>query len=81
MRETEGEPQVGRWTRRLVLFLRMMAAVSMVKGVYHWARCLRHRRRRHLRISVDRLQTATIFFAVIDLVAAVGCGWRRPGAR
>jgi hypothetical protein len=26
-------------------------------------------------------QTATVYFAVIELVAAVGCGWRRRGAR
>src|SRR5665811_2430935 len=36
--EGEGEPSVGRWTRRLVLFLRVMAAVSMLKGLYHWSR-------------------------------------------
>ena len=25
------------WTRRLVFFLRIMAVVSVVKGLYHWA--------------------------------------------
>jgi hypothetical protein len=63
----------GRWTKRLVLFLRVMAAVSMVKGLYHWARVVGIG-------SGDELfeyhsiawQTATVFFAVIDLVAAVG---------
>src|ERR1700757_2554509 len=25
------------WTRRLVLFLRIMAVLSIVKGLYHWA--------------------------------------------
>ena len=25
------------WTRRLVLFLRIMAVVSVAKGLYHWA--------------------------------------------
>ena len=25
------------WTRRLVLFLRTMATVSMFKGIYHWS--------------------------------------------
>ncbi len=72
--ETEAGPEVGRWTRRLVLFLRVMAAVSMIKGLYHWARVTG--------IGVDQSdlfayhsvawQTATVFFAVIDLVAAVG---------
>ena len=31
------EVREGRWTSRLVLFLRVMAAVSMLKGLYHWA--------------------------------------------
>ena len=25
------------WTRRLVLFLRIMAVVSVLQGLYHWA--------------------------------------------
>ena len=25
------------WTRRLVLFLRVMAVLSILKGLYHWA--------------------------------------------
>jgi uncharacterized membrane protein (DUF2068 family) len=72
--EAEAGPQVGRWTHRLVLFLRLMAGVSMIKGLYHWARVTG--------IGVDpsdlfayhsvAWQTATVFFAVIDLVAAVG---------
>ena len=36
--EDEAERAVGLWTRRLVLFLRVMAAVSMLKGLYHWSR-------------------------------------------
>src|SRR5258705_766157 len=31
------EPDENAWTRRLVLFLRVMAVVSIVKGLYHWA--------------------------------------------
>ena len=27
----------GTWTEYLVLFLRIMAGISMVKGVYHWS--------------------------------------------
>jgi uncharacterized membrane protein (DUF2068 family) len=74
VREQAAEPSIGRWTRRLIFFLRVMAAVSMVKGLYHWARVCG--------IGVDESelftsqavawQVATIFFAVIDLVAAVG---------
>ncbi|HWC93412.1 MAG TPA: DUF6163 family protein [Pseudolabrys sp.] len=72
--EHDGEPSVGRWTRRLVFFLRTMAVVAMLKGLYHWARVCG--------IVVDdgqpfelqsiALQAATVFFAVLDLVAAVG---------
>ena len=74
VQEHKGEPSVGRWTRRLVLFLRVMAGVSMLKGLYHWARVCG--------IGVDAndafqyhsiaWQAATVFFAVIDLIAAVG---------
>ena len=74
VQENEGEQSVGRWTRRLVLFLRVMAGVSMLKGLYHWSRVCG--------IGVDASdvfeyhsiawQAATVFFAVIDLVAAVG---------
>ncbi len=74
VRENEGEAKIGVWTRRLVLFLRVMAGVSMIKGLYHWSRVCG--------IGVDQnelyevhsiaWQAATIFFAVIDLVAAVG---------
>jgi uncharacterized membrane protein (DUF2068 family) len=72
--EGEGERSIGRWTRRLVLFLRVMAGVSMLKGLYHWSRVCG--------IGVDTndafqyhsiaWQAASVFFAVIDLVAAVG---------
>jgi fatty acid desaturase len=72
--EHEGDTRAGVWTRRLVLFLRVMAVVSMIKGLYHWARVCG--------IGVDESQLfelhsiawqiATVFFAVIDLVAAVG---------
>lgn len=31
------EPEDNGWTRRLVLFLRVMAVISIVKGLYHWA--------------------------------------------
>jgi hypothetical protein len=70
----------GAWTERLVLFLRVMAIVSMLKGLYHWAAVcgfiggqdggfLSHG---------PQWQTATIFFAVIDLVAAVGLWLAAP---
>jgi hypothetical protein len=64
----------GSWAEYLVLFLRIMAGVSLVKGLYHWAQVC------GIGVSADggfeartvAWQTATVFFAVIDLVAAVG---------
>ena len=64
----------GTWAEYLVLFLRIMAGVSLVKGLYHWAQVC------GIGAPADggfeshtiAWQTATVFFAVIDLVAAVG---------
>jgi hypothetical protein len=64
----------GSWAEYLVLFLRLMAAISLVKGLYHWAEVC------GITASADggfeahtvAWRTATVFFAVIDLVAAVG---------
>ena len=68
------------WTDRLVMFLRVVAGVSMMKGLYHWAAVcgfigaadggfFGH---------TPQWQTATVFFAVIDLVAAVGLWLAAP---
>lgn len=62
------------WTVRLVYFLRVMAALWLVKGLFHWSRVV------GILVAPDETfelhsiawQTATVFFAVIDLVAAVG---------
>jgi uncharacterized membrane protein (DUF2068 family) len=69
----DGEETSDRWTRRLVLFLRVMAGLSMLKGIFHWSRVI------GIDVGDDLFethsiawQTATVFFAVIDLVAAVG---------
>jgi len=64
----------GSWTEYLVLFLRIMAGVSLIKGLYHWAQVC------GIGASADggfeshtiAWQTSTAFFAVLDLVAAVG---------
>jgi hypothetical protein len=74
VQERAGTESIGPWTRWLVLFLRVMAAVSMVKGLVHWAHVC------GIGAEPDDLfeyhsiawQAATVFFAVIDLVAAVG---------
>jgi hypothetical protein len=72
--EHEGEPSIGPWTRRLVMFLRVMAGVSMLKGLYHWsAVCgIGFGAPEPFENHSIAWQTATVFFAVIDLVAAVG---------
>jgi fatty acid desaturase len=73
VQETETGPQIGPWTRRLVAFLRMMAVLSMCKGIYHWARvCGIGAGGELFEYQSIAWQTATVFFAVIDLVAAVG---------
>src|SRR5579863_3305776 len=64
----------GTWTEYLVLFLRIMAVVSLAKGLYHWGQVC------GIGVAPDQTfelrplawQSATAFFAVIDLVAAVG---------
>src|SRR5438552_17227957 len=70
----QGAAPAEKWTARLVLFLRLMAAISLVKGLYHWA----------VVCGIDAptaggfadystpYEVATAFFAVIDLVAAIG---------
>ena len=78
--EEEERPKTN-WTDRLVLYLRVMAGVSMLKGLYYWAAVcgfvggadggfFGH---------TPQWQTATVFFAVIDLVAAVGLWLAAPG--
>jgi hypothetical protein len=69
------EPEIfeARWTGRLVLFLRIMAVLSMAKGLYHWAVVSGVAGPLEgFEYQPTPWQTATVFFAVIDLVAAVG---------
>ena len=67
------------WTERLVYFLRFMAAVSMLKGLYHWAVVCGFVGSRDGFLGLPApTQTATVFFAVIDLVAAVGLWLAAP---
>jgi hypothetical protein len=68
------------WTRRLVLFLRVMAVVSVVKGLYHWAQVTGFIGGEEDAFENQALawQTATVYFAVIELVAAVGLWLATP---
>jgi hypothetical protein len=61
------------WSDRLVLFLRVMAICSMLKGLYHWAAvCGFIGEEGGFEAHPQAWQAATVFFSVIDLVAAVG---------
>jgi hypothetical protein len=76
----EGEGESKQWALWLVVFLRTMAAVSLLKGLYHWA----------VICGINApfpsgfdsyptpYQVATVFFAVIDLVAGVGLWLAAP---
>jgi len=67
---TDEEERTHRWTARLVLFVRIMAALSLLKGLWHWAEVT------GILVGAEggfesrslAWQSATTFFAVIDLV-------------
>jgi hypothetical protein len=62
-----------RWTGRFVFFLRVMAVLSLAKGLYHWAVvCGIAGPAEGFEYQSTPWQTVTVFFAVIDLIAAVG---------
>jgi hypothetical protein len=67
-------PSPGTWTEHLILFLRVMAGISLLKGLYHWAEVCGIGAPADQGFEAHTLawQTATVFFAVLDLVAAVG---------
>src|ERR1700734_4524723 len=68
------------WTRRLVFFLRLMAVASVIKGLYHWAQVTGFIGGEEDAFENQPMawQTATIYFAVIELVAAVGLWLATP---
>ena len=76
----EGEGDAKQWASWLVMFLRAMAAVSLCKGLYHWAIiCGINAPFPSGFDSYPTLyQVATVFFAVIDLVAGVGLWLAAP---
>ena len=57
-----------------MLFLRVMAGVSLLKGLYHWALIVGVGQGTFsaFEVSSAAWQAASMYFAVIDLVAAVG---------
>ena len=76
----EGEDEKKRWAFWLVVYVRVMAVISLLKGLYHWAIVCG--------ISAPfptgfdsyptPYQVATVFFAVIDPVAGVGLWLTAP---
>src|SRR5881397_944087 len=74
------EPDDNAWTRRLVLFLRIMAVVSIAKGLYHWAQVTGFIGGEEEAFENQQMawQSATVYFAVIELVAAVGLWLATP---
>jgi len=70
----------GVWTRRLVIFLRVMAVLAMCKGLYHWAQVTGFVGTEDDAFENQPMswQTATVYFAVIELVAAVGLWLATP---
>jgi hypothetical protein len=68
------------WTRRLVLFLRIMSVFSVAKGLYHWAQVTGFVGGEDDAFLNQTMawQTATVYFAVIELVAAVGLWLATP---
>jgi len=74
VRAGKGPSVAGSWTEYLVLFLRLMAVVSLIKGLYHWAQVcgIGAGPDGGFQAHTVAWQAATVLFAVLDLVAAVG---------
>jgi hypothetical protein len=69
----------GAWNDRLVLFLRVMAVCSLAKGLWHWATvCGFIGIEGGFEAHTHAWQATTVFFSVIDLVAAVGLWLAAP---
>ncbi len=68
------------WSQRLLLFLRAMSVISMLNGLRYWAAVCGFGfvPDGGFEAQSAAWQTATVFFAVIDLVAAVGLWLAAP---
>jgi len=74
------EQPVSVWTKRLLLFLRIMAVISLLKGLRYWAAVCGFGLAPEggFEAQPAAWQTATVFFAIIDPVAAVGLWLSAP---
>jgi hypothetical protein len=68
------DAETAPWTARLVLYVRVLAVISMAKGLYHWAQVcgVGDGVNSTFELAPVSWKAASIFFAVIDPVAAVG---------
>ena len=62
------------WARRLTIFVRSVAVLVLIKGLFHWSLLCGVGDGIGVRFEVmpPAWQIATIFFAIIDVVAGVG---------
>jgi len=60
--------ETGPWQKRLVLFQRIAGGFMILKGLMHWAVLFSGA---HFEAMAAEARAATVFFAVIDLIAAV----------
>ena len=69
-----------RWAHWLLVFLRAMAVLSLLKGIYHWAIVcgIGAPFPSGFDSYASPYQAATVFFAVIDPVAGVGLWLAAP---
>jgi hypothetical protein len=76
----EREAQGPRWAHWLLVFLRVMAGLSLLKGLFHWGVVCGIGGPPHggFETYPAPYQVATAFFGVIDLVAAVGLWLAAP---
>jgi uncharacterized RDD family membrane protein YckC len=76
----EAQSEARGWAFWLVLYLRAMAAISLCKGLYHWAIICGIGAPFPSGFESYSLpyQVATVFFAVIDPVAGVGLWLAAP---
>jgi hypothetical protein len=76
----ESESERRKWSYRLVLFLRVMAIISLAKGLYHWAIIcgISSPFPSGFDSYPTSYQVSTVFFAVIDPVAGVGLWLAAP---
>jgi uncharacterized membrane protein (DUF2068 family) len=68
------------WGQRLLIFLRIMSGISMLNGLRYWAAVcgIAFVAAGGFEAQPVAWQTATVFYAVIDLVAAVGLWLAAP---